>query len=228
MEFKELDQFLLARAMKHDSPSLLFELACEQLRSSRLIRPGPVWLVERVATARAAAKAETFTRLEHLLTPQLMTDLDRLLVVDDELGGTRLHWVGTGATQASPEAIKAEIGKLRFLRGIGADEIELSVLPAERRRFLAGVGRRSTAQMLSRRDPERRYPILLTLVSQSAVEVLDAVSFHGSDAAGDLIAAGGCAAGVVCEGHPQCAGRCPDVVCAGPLARLPRADPDGG
>lgn len=175
MEFKELDQFLLARAMKHDSPSLLFELACEQLRSSRLIRPGPLWLVERVATARAAAKAETFTRLEHLLTPQLMTDLDRLLVVDDELGGTRLHWVGTGATQASPEAIKAEIGKLRFLRGIGADEIELSVLPAERRRFLAGVGRRSTAQMLSRRDPERRYPILLTLVSQSAGEVLDEV-----------------------------------------------------
>lgn len=42
VEFKELDQFLLARAMEHDSPSLLFELACEHLRSSRLIRPGPV------------------------------------------------------------------------------------------------------------------------------------------------------------------------------------------
>jgi len=175
VEFKELDQFLLARAMEHDSPSLLFELACEQLRSSRLIRPGPVWLVERVAAAHAAAKAETFTRLEHLLTRQLMADLDRLLVVDDKLGGTRLHWLGTGATQASPEAIKAEIGKLRFLRGIGADALDLSVLPAERRRFLAGVGRRCTAQMLTRRDPEGRYPILLTLVSQSAVEVLDEV-----------------------------------------------------
>jgi hypothetical protein len=46
-------------------------------------------------------------------------------------------------------------------------------LPAERRRFLAGVGRRLTAQALSRRDAVRRYPILLTLVAQSAVDVLD-------------------------------------------------------
>lgn len=159
--------------MEHDSPSLLFELACEQLRSSRLIRPGPVWLLERVAAAREAAKAETFTRLEHMLTPGLRTELDRLLVVDEELGSTRLRWLGAGATQPSPEAIKAEIAKLRFLRGIGAEDLDMSVLPAERRRFLASVGRRSTAQMLARREPERRYPILLTLVAQSAVDVLD-------------------------------------------------------
>lgn len=49
------------------------------------------------------------------------------------------------------------------------------MLPAERRRFLAAVGRRSTAQALQRREPERRYPILLTLVAQSATEVLDEV-----------------------------------------------------
>ena len=29
LEFKELDEFLLARAMEHDSPSLLFRLGCE-------------------------------------------------------------------------------------------------------------------------------------------------------------------------------------------------------
>ena len=49
------------------------------------------------------------------------------------------------------------------------------MLPAERRRFLAGVGRRLTGQALSRREPERRYPILLTLLAQSAVDVLDEV-----------------------------------------------------
>src|SRR5689334_562938 len=47
------------------------------------------------------------------------------------------------------------------------------MLPAERRRFLAGVGRRLTGQALQRREPERRYPILLTLLAQSAVDVLD-------------------------------------------------------
>jgi hypothetical protein len=51
----------------------------------------------------------------------------------------------------------------------------MSVLPAERRRFLATVGRRLTGQALERRDPQRRYPILLTLLAQSAVDVLDEV-----------------------------------------------------
>jgi hypothetical protein len=50
----------------------------------------------------------------------------------------------------------------------------LSVLPNERRRFLATVGRRSTVQALERRG-ERRYPILLALVAQSAVDQLDEV-----------------------------------------------------
>lgn len=49
------------------------------------------------------------------------------------------------------------------------------MLPAERRRFLATVGRRLTAQALERRDPQRRYPILLTLLAQSATDVLDEV-----------------------------------------------------
>ena len=37
------------------------------------------------------------------------------------------------------------------------------------------MGRRLTAQALQRREPERRYPILLTLLAQSATEVLDEV-----------------------------------------------------
>ena len=48
------------------------------------------------------------------------------------------------------------------------------MLPTERRRFLATVGRRSTNQALQRRE-ERRYPILLALVAQSAVDQLDEV-----------------------------------------------------
>ena len=48
------------------------------------------------------------------------------------------------------------------------------MLPNERRRFLATVGRRSTVQALERRG-ERRYPILLALVAQSAVDQLDEV-----------------------------------------------------
>lgn len=70
MEFKELDEFLLARAMEHDSPTLLFRPACEYLISARVIRPGPVTVVERVAHARQQARQETYGRLAHEPTPE--------------------------------------------------------------------------------------------------------------------------------------------------------------
>ena len=49
------------------------------------------------------------------------------------------------------------------------------MLPAERRRFLAAVGRRSSMAKLARREPHRGYPIVLTVLAQSAVDVLDEV-----------------------------------------------------
>ena len=61
-----------------------------------------------------------------------------------------------GPTSATPAAVKAELEKLAYLRRIDAHTLDLSVLPAERRRFLAQVGRRSTAQALARRDADRR------------------------------------------------------------------------
>lgn len=175
-EWKELDEFLFARAMEHDSPKVLFTLACEFLISERVLRPGVVHLLEHVASARERARRETWTVLAHLLTdPARRAGLDALLVVDPELGRTPLAWLGAGATTSSPAAVKAELAKLAYLRGLGAHTLELSALPAQRRRFLAGVGRRLTAQALTRREPERRYPILLTLLGESVVDVLDEV-----------------------------------------------------
>jgi Domain of unknown function (DUF4158) len=173
--WKDLEEFLFARAIEHDSPKLLFRQACEYLSSSRLVRPGVVKILERVATARERARQETWERIAPLLTPHRRAELDALLAVDPVLGRTRLAWLEAGPVSATPDAVKDELGKLAFLRGMDAHTIDLSALPAERRRFLAGVGRRLAAQHLARRDGNRRYPILLTLVTQSAVDVLDEV-----------------------------------------------------
>ena len=60
---------------------------------------------------------------------------------------------------ASPTAVKTEVAKPEFLRQMDAHTLDLSVLLAERRRFLVTAGRRMTAQALTRREPQRRYPI---------------------------------------------------------------------
>jgi len=93
---------------------------------------------------------------------------------DVGLGMTRLAWLTTGAAEATASAVKTSIEKLAWLRNMDAHRLDLSMLPNERRRFLATVGRRSTVQALERRG-ERRYPILLALVAQSAVDQLDEV-----------------------------------------------------
>jgi Domain of unknown function (DUF4158) len=80
MELKEPDEFLLARAMEHDSPTLLFRLGCEYLVSARVIRPGTVTAVKRVAHAREQAQRETFDRLAHECTDARCAALDALLV----------------------------------------------------------------------------------------------------------------------------------------------------
>jgi len=175
-EWKQLDEFLIARAMEHDSPKVLLGSVCEYLISERVARPGVVLLLEHVAAARERARRETWT----LLAPQLAdaarrTELDGMLVVDPALGGTPLAWLEAGPTSASPAVVKTELAKLAYLRGLDAHTLDLSVLPAQRRRFLAGLGRRLTAQALARREPERRYPILLTLLAESVTDVLDEV-----------------------------------------------------
>lgn len=59
-----------------------------------------------------------------------------MLVADPRsIGMSRLRWLSTGPVEASATAVKAEVEKLVFLRNLGADELDMSVLPAERRRF---------------------------------------------------------------------------------------------
>ncbi|MGH7736235.1 MAG: DUF4158 domain-containing protein, partial [Gemmatimonadales bacterium] len=140
---KDLEQFLLDRAMEHDTPSLLFHQAAEFLVSAHVARPGVVTLMEMVATARTGAGALTSEKVGHLLTGQVRGDLDRLLARDAGLGMTRLTWLTTPAVEATSAAVKTAIEKLLFLRGMDAHHLDLSMLPRERRRFLATLGRRS-------------------------------------------------------------------------------------
>ena len=74
--WKDLEEFLFARATEHDSPKLLFRLACEYLSAARLVRPGVVLVLERVATARKRARKETWQRVEPMLNGFLRGELD--------------------------------------------------------------------------------------------------------------------------------------------------------
>ena len=175
--WKDLEEFLFARAMEHDSPKLLFRQACEYLSSSRVVRPGVVQHPgERRDRARTGAAGDLGAAGAPAAERAAARRAGRHCWRSILCSGARVwHGSAPARSQRRPAAVKGELEKLAYLRGLDAHTLDLSVLPAERRRFLAGVGRRLTAQALARRDPHRRYPILLTLIAQSAVDVLDEV-----------------------------------------------------
>jgi hypothetical protein len=175
--WKALREFLVDRAVERDVPSVLFRLAVEHLSSEevRIIRPGVVSLMEEIGTAREEADKEVYRRWEPLLTGRRITDLDGILEVEPEMVITRITWLHRGSTTASPMAIKGEVDKALFLRGLDVHTLDLSTVPESRRRQLAGMGRRLRNQALKDRSPISKYPILLTTVAECHVEVLDEI-----------------------------------------------------
>src|SRR5664280_1965137 len=51
---KQLDAFLLARALEHDAPGVLLQLACDWLRNERIVRPSVDALSRRVGLPATA------------------------------------------------------------------------------------------------------------------------------------------------------------------------------
>lgn len=172
-DWRALARWLVERALEHDTPSLLFQLAAEHLYAERVVRPGVTRLERLVVATRRHAEYVTYQRLRPLLTDERQTLLDGLLVVDAATGQTPLAWLRRGATSATPAAILETIDKLTFVRRQGVADWDLAALNPNRRKFLAQLGRRATNQALQRTAPRRRYPILVAFLRQTLEEVTD-------------------------------------------------------
>ncbi len=170
-----LEQWLLERALEHNKPTLLLQLASEFLYQNKIVRPGITRLERMVATVREQAQLQTFCRLKPLFTPSRQNFLDQLLVRDDQLGCTFLTWLRQGATANSPAAIQQAIAKLQFLKKVEVDTWEMGKLHPNRLKFLAQLGKKSTPQALQRSTPERRYSILAAFSYQLFEEITDEV-----------------------------------------------------
>ena len=172
-DLRALKTWLVDRGLEHDRPSLLFQLACEKLRTDKVVRPGLTCLERMVVAAQQEAQHETFRILSPLLSDDTKTLLDGLLVPDAVRGGTALAWLRRAAVSNSPKAILRNIEKLEFLKGAGVERWALDGLSPNRLKRLAQIARRATGQALQRMPEERRYPLLVAFLHQSLVDVAD-------------------------------------------------------
>jgi len=168
-----LQTWLVARALEHDKPTLLLQLACEKLYRERIVRPGVTRLERFVATASEQAHEETFRQLTPLLTNARKTVLDGLLQADATTGRTLLSWLRQEAVSHAASHIIATLTKILFLHDAGVDQWDLASLNPNRAKWLAQIGWKSTNQALQRMAPERRYPVLVAFLQQALLHHTD-------------------------------------------------------
>ncbi len=175
LDLLALEQWLLERALEHDQPMLLLEMACQYLRQNKLLRVGITRLAKMVSTARQQGQEAIYEALQPLLKPELCQILDELLEVDESLKRTRLSWLQRTPTGNNLKQILETLDKIDFLQERGVGDWDISRLNPNRLNHLAQVGARATNQYLQRTPQLRRYPILLTFFKQSLYNFVDAL-----------------------------------------------------
>src|SRR5262245_39993596 len=81
-DLKALQAWLIDRGLERDRPSLLVQLACEKLRTDKIVRPGLTCLERVVLAAQQQVQHETYRILTPLLSDDTKALLDGLLVPD--------------------------------------------------------------------------------------------------------------------------------------------------
>jgi TnpA family transposase len=175
LDFYALHTWLVERALEHDKPTLLLQLACEKLYREKIVRPGVTRLERLVATARDQAHDETFHRLTPLLTEERKAFLAGLLTPDPQTGRTRLSWLRQEAVSHVASQIIATLHKIAFLHDTGVPQWDLASLNPNRAKWLAQIGWKSTNQHLQRMPPLRRYPVLVAFLQQALLHHTDVV-----------------------------------------------------
>lgn len=168
-----LETWLVHRALEHDKPSLLLQLAAEKLYRDHIVRPGITRLERMVVAARTAAHHETLWRMAAILTDARKDALDALLTVDAPRTTTRVTWLRQSMTTNSPTAILTTLDKIEYLRHLAVEQWDMSAITPNRLHWLAQQGRTATNQALQRMPADRRYPILVALLVQVYHDLID-------------------------------------------------------
>lgn len=172
-DHKAIVDWLTERALEHDKPTLLLQMICERLMQQQLLRPAVTTVERWVVTARMQAHHESLNRLQPLLTPERVKLLDGLLVTESEEGPTPLYRLRQHADTNTPPALLNTLDKFILLESWHVDEWDMSALNPNRQKLLARLGRKYTMQALRRMGPERRYPILLSFLKETLIELTD-------------------------------------------------------
>lgn len=170
-----LENWLLERALEHDKPTLLLDLACEKLILQKIIRPTIGTLERIVISVRVKAYEETYIRLDKILSAELKEKLELIIAGGEANRYTVFGWLKEEPNANIPSQINKALKKYLYLKELGVEQWDISLLNPNRRKFLAQKARRSTNQELRRLIEVKRYTLLVAFLSQSLIDITDSV-----------------------------------------------------
>ena len=173
IDLEIFNAWLLERALEHDRPSLLLQMACKKLHQEKIVRPGITVLERTIIAVRSESQREVYRRLSPVLTNDLKNAMDKIVAPDSSGERTMLFWLRKSASQNTPKSILKSIDKLNWLKSLGVHDWEILSINPNRLKLLAQLGRKYSKQSLFRASDERRYPILIALFYQSLVDLID-------------------------------------------------------
>ncbi len=125
-----LGEWLVERAVEHDSPATLLGLIAEHLRARRLLRPPVDTLARMIASAHANAQRVELL-LDGQLAPERRRQLDTLLdAADGQTSG--IAELRRRATRTGVKELLGQVVQYRRLIALGAADIDVSALPPGR------------------------------------------------------------------------------------------------
>lgn len=170
-----LEAWLVERALEHDKPTLLLDLACEKLIFLKILRPTIGTLERLVIAVRVKAYEETYVRLSKILSPDLKEKLDLIITSSEVNRFTVFNWLKEEPNANTPTQINKSLKKYLYLRELGVESWDISLLNPNRRKFLAQKARRSTNQELQRLIEVKRYTLLIAFLTQGLIEITDSI-----------------------------------------------------
>lgn len=168
-----LERRLESKARSAVASQPLLGYARDVLRSWQVIPPAGSTLERLVASVITRARDDTFERIAAQLAPELRQTIDELLVVPEDEARSPLFYLKAYPPEATPPAMLSYLERERFLRTLGAGEIDLAGVSPELLAHLAQVVRHYEVRELKRFAPHKRYALVACFLGEAQKTILD-------------------------------------------------------
>lgn len=164
----------------NERPSVLFDLSTARLVERKVLLPGATVLARLIARVRERATKNLWSALSELTTPLQKRRLEWLLEVSEEDRQSHLDRLRRGPVRVSSSTLVAALKRIKEIRGLGVNDVDLSPFPPSRIKILARYAAKSTAYTIRRMPKVRRTATLLAfakdyelVATDDALDLLD-------------------------------------------------------